>query len=211
MKILCYGDSNTWGHNPANGDRFDNTKRWPKILQNKLGDTYEIIEEGLCGRCASFVDNVKPYRHGISSLRATLEIHQPIDLVILMLGTNDLKSCFSPNAIAVSNGIKEMVQIIKNEYTYNAHMSVPKILIVSPIYIHDNYINVERASNQFNKNSIDVCKKLAKYYEEIANQYDCMFMNAAEYAQASTIDCLHMDEINHEKLAKAIYEKIVKC
>lgn len=211
MKILCYGDSNTWGHNPKDGNRLDENNRWPRILQKMLGDSYEIIEEGLCGRCASFIDSVKPYRHGISTLKMTLEIHQPIDLVILMLGTNDLKNCFSPNVVAVSNGIKEMVQIIKNEYTYNKHMKVPKILIISPIYIHENYVNVERTSNQFDEHSIEVCKKLASYYEDIANQYDCMFMNAAEYAQASSIDCLHMDGKNHEKLAKGIYQKLVKC
>lgn len=211
MKILCYGDSNTWGHNPKDRNRLDEKSRWPKILQSMLDDTYEIIEEGLCGRCVTFIDSVKPYRHGLSTLRMTLEIHQPIDLVILMLGTNDLKSCFSPNAVAISNGMKEMVQIIKNKYIYNEHMHIPKILIISPIHINENYINIERTSEQFDENSVKVCKKLAAYYEDIAKTYGCMFMNAADYAQASSIDCLHMDEKNHEKLAKAIYQKIMKC
>ncbi|NBK98412.1 MAG: hypothetical protein EOM50_10390 [Erysipelotrichia bacterium] len=211
MKILCYGDSNTWGHNPENANRFDETQRWPKILQTMLNGKCEVIEEGLCGRCASFVDSVKPYRHGISMLTATLEIHQPIDLVILMLGTNDLKKCFSPSAVAIANGIKAMVQIIKNKYTYNPHMQVPKILIVAPIHLHESYYTMQRTSEQFNEQSYETGKKLAFYYEEIAKQYDCMFLDASKYAKASSIDGIHMDKNNHKKLAKAIYEKLVKC
>ncbi|MDD3049265.1 MAG: GDSL-type esterase/lipase family protein [Bacilli bacterium] len=211
MKILCYGDSNTWGHIPESGNRFNEMQRWPKLLQHMLKDSCEVIEDGLCGRCASFVDSVKPYRHGISTLRTSLEVNQPIDLVILMLGTNDLKASFSANAVAVSNGIKEMVQIIKNKYIFNKHMSSPQVLIISPIYIREGFQNVNRIKEQFDQNSFDVAHQLASFYKEIAEMYDCEFMDAAQYAQASPIDCIHMDAENHKKLAEAIYQKIAKC
>lgn len=207
MKILCYGDSNTWGHDPQSGNRFDETIRWTKLLQ-QMHPQDEIIEHGLCGRCAAFMDSVKPYRHGISSLRETLEIYQPLDVVILMLGTNDLKACFSPNAVAISKGIKEMVQIILNKANYNEHMNVPKILIIAPIHIGEGYQKIPRTTEQFNQNSYETAKKLSIYYEEIAKQYHCAFLDAALYAKASTIDAIHMDARNHQKLAQAIHSKL---
>lgn len=205
MRILCYGDSNTWGHDPKTGNRF--AERWPKLLQQFCKED-EVIENGLCGRTAAFIDSVKPYRHGISSLRETLEIYQPLDLVILMLGTNDLKACFCADAISVSKGIEEMVQIIQNKAIYNVHMKVPKILLVSPIHIREGYDKVLRMQEQFNENSFRVSRRLACVYEEIAVQSGCEFLDASQVAEASEIDCIHMDANNHRRLAEAIYIKI---
>lgn len=208
MRILCYGDSNTWGHNPQNANRIE--KRWTKTLQSLLGNEHEIIEEGLCGRCAAFIDSVKPYRYALTTLKATLQTHQPLDLVILMLGTNDLKACFHPNAVAVSNGIKEIVQIIKSPYTYHKDIEPPKILIIAPIYIKESYYTINRIKEQFDEKSVLVSHQLATFYKEIALEYDCMFMDASKYAEASDIDCIHMDEENHKKLAQAIYQMRLK-
>lgn len=207
-RILCYGDSNTWGHNPKDASRFRENERLTKLLQQKLGDEYEIIEEGLCGRTASFYDSVKPFRHGISSLRMVLDSAQPIDLVIIMLGTNDLKSCYNGDGVSISNGIREMVHIIKNPYVYNAHFQIPDILIVAPILLKDELSNNLRTSEQFNEKSLQTSRKLASFYEIVAKQWDCLFLNAADYAEASSIDCLHMDANNHKKLAEAIYQKL---
>lgn len=208
MKILCYGDSNTWGHDPKNGSRFDENTRWTRLLQKKLGKEHEIIEEGLCGRTAAFMDDVIPYRHGISMLEATLEINQPIDLVVIMLGTNDLKSAFHPDAYAITNGIKKMIKIIRNPYLYISQKKLPEILIVSPIHIHSDLEQVERYWEGFGKRSLEVSRKLASWYEALTKEMNCHFMDASLYAQASTIDCIHMDEENHKKFAEAIYEKI---
>lgn len=208
MKILCYGDSNTWGHNPKDGSRIEN--RWPILLQKQLGKDVEVIEEGLCGRTVAFMDSIKPYRHGITMLKPVLETHQPIDIVIIMLGTNDLKACFSPNVVAISNGIREMIHIIKNPYNYNADVKVPEILIVSPILLKDAFENIERTKQQFAKQAVEISSKLADYYHDLSVKYDCHFLDASLYAEASNIDCIHMDEENHEKLAKVIYEKLMK-
>lgn len=208
MKILCYGDSNTWGHDPKTGNRFDDKTRWTKLLQQELGNQHEVIEEGLCGRTAAFMDDVIPYRHGISMLEATIEIHQPIDLIIIMLGTNDLKSAFYPDAYAITNGIKKMIKMIRNPYLYNAHMKIPEILIIAPVHIHNDLNKVERYWEGFGERSIEVSRKLASWYESLSKEMNCHFMDASLYAKASTIDCIHMDEENHKKLAEAIYHKI---
>lgn len=208
MRILCYGDSNTWGHNPSDGSRFEN--RWTAVLRQCLGEAHEVIEEGLCGRCASFVDSVKPYRHALSSIRMVLETHQPIDAIIIMLGTNDLKANFSPNAVAISNGIKEMIHIIKDQYIYNEHSKIPDIYIVSPIEVREGYKDIPRVYEQFGEYAIENSKKLATYYQDVCKANDCNFLDASLYAQASTNDCVHMDEENHIKLARAMYQMLVK-
>ncbi len=209
-KIVCFGDSNTWGHNPIDKSRFDEKTRWPKLLANSLGASYEVIEEGLNGRCAAFVDEVKPFRHGLSSLRMLLETHQPLDTIIIMLGTNDLKANFNANAVAISNGIKEMVQIIQNKAIYLPQYTIPEIIIVSPILLNEEGFHQERTREQFNEQSIQTAKKLAHYYEEIANTYNCQFINAATYAKASAIDGIHMDEENHRKLSECFYAFLTK-
>ena len=210
MKIVCYGDSNTWGHNPLNAKRFNENERWPKILQNMLGNEYEIIEEGLCGRTASFIDDVKPFRYGLGMLEGVIETHMPADLIILMLGTNDLKTNFSPNAVAISNGIRKMVQEIRDIYRWSKYDYEPKILIVSPIYLGENIDQIDRSFEQFGKSGLQLSKRLAKYYKQVADNFDCDFLDASNYAKASDIDAIHMDAQNHEKLAKAIYEYLMK-
>ena len=208
MKIVCYGDSNTWGHNPANGKRFSEKERWPKILEEKLGNEYEIIEEGLCGRTAAFIDDVKPFRYGLGMLEGIIETHMPSDLIIIMLGTNDLKSNFSPNAVAISNGIRKMVQQIRDIYRWSKYEYEPKILILSPIYLGETISTIDCSFEQFGQEGLDLSKKLSKYYKQVADNFDCYFMDASKYAQASNIDCIHMDSKNHEKLASALYDFI---
>ena len=95
--IVCYGDSNTYGYNPENGFRYEYEERWTTILQKELKDSAIVIPEGLNGRTTSFEDELRPGRNGATYLDPCLHSHGPIDLVVLMLGTNDLKDPFSGN------------------------------------------------------------------------------------------------------------------
>lgn len=92
--ILCYGDSNTYGYNPVNGLRYPKDVRWTGVLQKMLGEEYEVIEEGCNGRTTVFEDAKEPWKAGLGYLRPCLNTHKPIDFVIMMLGSNDLKGCF---------------------------------------------------------------------------------------------------------------------
>jgi lysophospholipase L1-like esterase len=96
--ILCYGDSNTWGYIPGTGERYASHVRWPGVLQNALGNGYVIIEEGLCGRTTVWDDPIEEYRSGKEYLIPCLKSHAPLDLVVLMLGSNDLKMRFAAPA-----------------------------------------------------------------------------------------------------------------
>jgi len=205
MRILCIGDSNTWGYNPENGLRH--TKRWTRILQELLPDD-EIIEEGLNGRTFVFEDPVCKERCGIDALSMLLMTHQPIDLVIVMLGTNDLKTMFHAKAKTIAKGARSFIRIIKNPYLYK--YPVPQILMISPIFLHDEIAEREGICGDFDHESLLQSHHLGEEIEKICKEYEVHYLNAANYAKASPVDCIHMNEENHQKLASAIYNKIQK-
>lgn len=204
MRILCIGDSNTLGYNPANGMRYE--KRWTKVLAGLMPEN-EIVEEGLNGRTLLSVDPEVKERCGIAGLKMLLMSHKPIDCVIVMLGTNELKKFFECSASYIAGGISEFIKVIQEPELWN-RFNIPKILVVSPILIRDELIEKGDVLGDFNKNSVIQSKQLAAAISNVCNDYKADFMNAAEYAEASTLDNVHMDEENHEKLGKAIYSKL---
>ncbi len=102
--IVAFGDSNTWGYDPATGGRFPRPQRWPSVLQRELGADFEVIAEGLNGRTTVHDDPIEPYRCGADALPPCLMSHAPVDLVILALGCNDLKKRFSVSAFDIAEG-----------------------------------------------------------------------------------------------------------
>lgn len=215
-RILCYGDSNTHGCNPAwvaeweddlsKGVRFSKEERWTGILQEKLGGEYEIIEEGLPGRTTVFADPVYPYFDGRATVLPVILSQSPIDLVVLMLGTNDLKVTFTPSEDVAARAMEELLKVLMNPYIWE-HRKVPKILIVSPVSIRDNIAD-SHFWGMYDLESVRLSKELARIYEPISKRYGCEFMDAAQYAEASLLDSIHMDAENHEKLAEALCQKI---
>ncbi|MDY3729171.1 MAG: GDSL-type esterase/lipase family protein [Candidatus Choladocola sp.] len=215
-RILCYGDSNTHGCNPAwvaeweddlsKGVRFSKEERWTGILQEKLGGEYEIIEEGLPGRTTVFADPVYPYFDGRATVLPVILSQSPIDLVVLMLGTNDLKVTFTPSEDVAARAMEELLKVLMNPYIWE-HRKVPKILIVSPVSIRDNIAD-SHFWGMYDLESVRLSKELARIYEPLSKRYGCEFMDAAQYAEASLLDSIHMDAENHEKLAEALCQKI---
>lgn len=202
MRILCIGDSNTWGYDPVTGEQQKN--RWTQILMKLLPDD-TIIEEGLNGRTFAFDDPTNPERNGIKKLPTILKTHQPFDLVVVMLGTNDLKTFFRASAADIAECARTFVETINNPDVYSG--SVPKTLLVSPIHIDENVENVW-LDPEFSIASAKESRSLAEHLEAVAKDCGTAFMNAADYAEASTVDCVHLDGNNHHKFAQAIAEKI---
>ncbi len=109
--ILCYGDSNTWGYDPVSEDRYPLAQRWVSVLARELGPEYQVIAEGLNGRTTVWPDPVEgEYKSGKSYLLPCLESHHPIDLVVLMLGTNDLKHRFGLSAWDIARAAGTLVE-----------------------------------------------------------------------------------------------------
>ena len=204
LNILCFGDSNTFGTNPSGG-RWNYNERWPGILQNKLGHIARIIEEGLGGRITVKEDEVEGDKTGKRHLPVLLHSHRPLDLVIIMLGTNDMKYRFNMSAQDIAGGAEELGQIVEN-YPYGEYYPVPKVLLVSPIHIKPGIEHSAYAG--FTEDAVEVSHQLGEYYRQAAEKHNWMFLDASSVASASDRDKLHMESIDHERLAQAIYNTI---
>lgn len=204
MHILCIGDSNTWGYNPQNGLRLE--KRWTRVLAELMPEN-EIVEEGLNGRTLLSVDPEIKERCGITGLKMLLMSHKPIDCVVVMLGTNELKKFFPANAEYIAEGVREFIQIIL-EPTLWERFQIPKVLIVSPVLVREELVKNGDVFGDFDENSVIQSKRMAEAISAVCDEFHVDFMNAADYAKASLVDNIHMDEANHRMLAEAMCEKL---
>ena len=203
-QVLCFGDSNTWGYNGENGERFPWGVRWTSLLQERFDDAHgdvRIIEEGLVGRTTVFEDPLRDGRKGVALFPTVLETHAPVDVVVLMLGTNDCKTVFKASAKVIGAGIVRLLE--------QAGRIAPgaKILLVSPIELGEDVWKAE-FDPEFSRESVTVSKELAGEYEKIANQYGCEFLDAASVAVPGVADQEHMDAESHVRLAEAVYERV---
>ena len=207
IRILCYGDSNTWGYIPGSDhERFGNNERWTKLLASFLGDNYEIIEEGLNSRTL-LSNDTRPGREGrigYDYLIPCLDSHDPIDLVILMLGTNELKNTFHRSVEEIGKMYEEyFVKTILSRVS-KISSKAPQLLIVAPPPINEDTPNCTD-NNKYVGASMKV-KELGKIYEQIANRYHCTFLSANELETG--IDGVHLTKESHQKLAEMLEEKI---
>src|SRR5260221_1661566 len=132
IRILCYGDSNTWGRDPhGKGIRYPVNVRWTGLLQDALGNNYWIIEEGLGGRTTALDQDNKEDMNGLRYLKPCLETHNPVDFVILMLGTNDFKEQLHQSSQDIANNISKLLDLIK-KYGWNNEKKSPEIILLSP-------------------------------------------------------------------------------
>ncbi|MFO7814807.1 MAG: SGNH/GDSL hydrolase family protein [Halanaerobiales bacterium] len=212
-RILCFGDSNTWGVDPVNSSkginssaRFSMENRWPMLLEKELGKNYKVLAEGLGGRTTVFDDPMSSGRNGFQYLEVAFRTHDPIDYIIIMLGTNDTKDIYNASAEVISWGLERLVRELRN-YMSDSLSQDAEILIVSPIYISKNRNGKYYCG--FSKASEEKSKKLAGYYKNIAQTYGCNFLNAAEYASPSKEDGIHLGKGDHKALAKILTKKII--
>jgi len=204
-RILCYGDSNTWGYIPAIKKRYPPDLRWPGVLQNLLGDSYEIIEEGVNSRTTVFDDPKHIGKNGKIYLVPCLETHNPIDIVILFLGTNDIKERFNRNPKQIRAGIEELIKLIKG-YAWNNDNKPPRIILVSPTIVDEAVPGVQEKYKGAQVKS----EQLGKEYAELAKKYNLEFVDAAKIVLPSKKDGYHLEPNSHKKLAEAFREKISK-
>ncbi len=201
-QILCFGDSNTYGLIPATNDRYASDVRWTGRLNHLLQSyEYHIIEEGLCGRTTVFADELREGRRGADLLPILLESHQPLEKVILMLGTNDCKTVYKASAEVIGKGIEKLIAQIR--------VADPKIdiLLISPIWLGEK-VWEEGYDPEFNENSVNVSKCLKAVYQKIADRHHCEFLPASDFVSASEADREHLDAKGHQILADVIYQKL---
>ena len=129
--VLCFGDSNTYGYDPTTGLRYPESVRWTALLQGLLGTDYKVIEEGCNGRTTVFDDPIEGWKKGLDYLRPCLNTHKPVDIVIMMLGSNDLKEVFHATPEDIASGAETLVKEII-DFTEIKQGFVPEIILVSP-------------------------------------------------------------------------------
>ena len=208
-RILCFGDSLIWGYVPFKRIRIDDDKRWTGALQNLLGEDYKVIEEGQNGRTIATDDPAEGEKNGLNYIIPCIESQSPLDLMILMLGGNDLKRKFSYCAMDIAGEMQIFLEKVQayNRFRMNEHMKI--LLIAPPVMVRDAADSWLADCFHF-ENAAKVSSELPSWYKQLADMYDCYFMDASLYAEVSKADGVHFDEENHGKLAKAIYEKLVE-
>ena len=204
--ILCYGDSNTYGYVPETGMRYPRDIRYPGRLQSLLGEEYAVIEEGCNGRTTIHDDPIDGWKNGLDYLKPCLNSHKPIDIVILMLGSNDLKITFHLTAQQIAEGAGILVDVIK-EFTAEKQGFIPKIILVSPPEI-GTWIRISPFYGAFNEKAIDESKRFPEFYKKIAEDKGCIFFNAAKYIYPSETDSLHLTPEGHRILAEELCKVI---
>ena len=196
--ILCYGDSNTWGCVPGVLSRHPENVRWTGVMAQELGADYRVIDDGINGRSTIWEDPANQCRNGLAGLGYALYRAKPLDLVVLMLGTNDLNYTDPQGFYEGLTVLARRILMANNAFpgTSNVFPNGPKLLLVSPILLADD-MEKYPLSLQF-----------AKYTEKVAQELQVPWMDAAQFAKPSYLDGCHMDAENHGLLAKAIAAKV---
>lgn len=200
--ILCYGDSNTWGYDPATQDRFPGDLRWVGVLRNELGAAYEVIPEGLNGRTTVWDDPIEEHRNGRQYLAPCLESHRPIDLVVLLLGTNDLKKRFSVSAYDIGRSIGVLLDVIGKSAAGRAG-AAPKVLLLAPPPL----ARLTAFAEMF-EGGPEKSRNLAQHYREQARLFGCELLDTAEVVVSSDLDGIHLEADEHRKLGAAVARRI---
>ncbi|MBB3964503.1 MULTISPECIES: SGNH/GDSL hydrolase family protein [Rhizobium] len=199
--VLCYGDSLTWGYDAASVGRHDYKDRWPSALQVALGNEVRVIAEGLNGRTTAFDDHLADCdRNGARVLPTILQTHAPLDLVILLLGTNDMKNVVAGSAFAACQGIARLVRLIRN-HAWPFDFEVPDILIVAPPRICET-ANVPFAASFVG--GIEESAMLATLYRDLADELGCGFFDANSVARTTPLDGIHLDAENTRALGRGM-------
>lgn len=208
--ILCYGDSNTWGYNHETQGRFSYGERWPNVMQKHLGDRFRVIEEGLNGRTTAKDDPDDEYpeaKNGQSYLIPCLRSHSPLDLIILMLGTNDLKEKFFTTVDEIADNAGKLVELSRNELCGRQEHE-PEILLVAPIAIGST-IETSVFREEFGgRKSIVPSIALADALRRTSERFACRFLNAAQIARPNEGDAIHFSREGHRQFGEAAARKV---
>ena len=203
--IVCFGDSNTHGYcadpndTETHSDRFSENERWTCLLQQALGEDYYVIEEGLSGRTTVFSDPLHESMSGLDSIYSCLMSHEPVDLLIIMLGTNDCKERFAANPAAIGAGLERLILKAKTVPAWRDGR--PNILIVSPPWMREGF-----SDEVMGLCCVEKSPHLAKYFAQKASANGCAFLDAEGVAEFNTVDFTHLSCRGHRQLSDQLAE-----
>ena len=204
VRILCYGDSNTYGYDPdPTNDRYAYSERWTGILQNRLGVNYQILEEGKNGRATGYFPDGRTAapEEGPEDLAAHLEKHQPVDILVIMLGTNDCAPGRGLRAEDVAAGLETLVIAAEKWADQNGAVR-PEIVIAVPPAANENILHASHAAQDL-KDFYNKTREIGELYQDIAVRHNCLFADARS-AEVSEVDCTHLTKEGHKQVAELL-------
>jgi len=206
--VLIFGDSNTYGTPPARdwgeGGRYDAQTRWPMVTATALGETWEVIAEGLPGRTAtSLVDPVMGvHMNGQLGLQIALQSHGPLDVLVIMLGTNDCKTAFGLTADAITGHIAALLAIAQDPMMQNRHGGFQILLLCPPRILE---------TGTYSRSMLGAEEKsaaLPALYKALADHHQIGFFDTNTVIASSAVDGIHLTEDAHQGLGYAVAEKL---
>ncbi|HWL58515.1 MAG TPA: SGNH/GDSL hydrolase family protein [Paracoccus sp. (in: a-proteobacteria)] len=203
-QILAFGDSLTWGADPVTGLRHPHRAQWPVVLESGLSGA-RVIGDGLGGRTTCRDDHAGPgSRNGAFALQLALAVHMPLDLVIIMLGTNDIKPVHGSQAISAQAGMRRLAEIVAT-FPYKPRSAVPSLLIVAP-----PPCGPSETGGPAGGRLIEESELFAPLYASLARELGCAFFDAGTVARASTADGVHLDAENTIAIGKALVQPVAR-
>lgn len=216
--ILCFGDSNTHGYCADPGDcadggiRFTEEQRWPRLLQNALGQDYLVTEEGLSGRTTCFEDPIREGLNALDYIYPCLKSHEIIDLLIIMLGTNDTKDRFYASAACIGRGMARLVKKAMDTDCWGE--KAPNILVIAPPPIGEGMLSSVMADTM-GELCVEKSRQLARYYREQCALLGVSFLDAGALGcEFNHVDFMHLTSRGHARLAEKLAElvpELVPC
>jgi len=201
-QLLVYSDSLSWGIIPLTRNRLSFEQRWPGVLEiglRKLGENVRVIEDCLNGRRTIYDDPIKEGRNGLIGLQQRIEINSPLEMVILMLGTNDFQTNHNHNSSHAALGLKKLIESIRSA-PVEPGMPIPRILVIAPPPID---VPKGEMSHKF-KNADKKSVGLSSAYEDVANKEGCYFFDAGNVTRSSLVDGVHLDSDQHKVLGSSL-------
>ncbi|WP_417671170.1 SGNH/GDSL hydrolase family protein [Roseibium sp.] len=206
--VLCFGDSLTWGFQPGTRTRYGHGQRWTRLLQRELGGEYYVVEDGVNGRTTVFEDPVRGDKNGLVHLATSRKAHMPIDVLVMMLGTNDLQSRFNMSAGAIGSAMSRLVEFARTENLADPESRAPTVLLISPPPLGD-FANSPLEA-MFCEKSIAESRKLKDVYAALADQYGIAYFDAGSVVRVSDVDSVHWDAEMQAPFAQAVAGEVRK-
>lgn len=206
--IVCFGDSNTWGFIPGSDcERFPFEKRWPGVMASRLGERWRVIEEGQNGRMTVWDDPYEPgvSKCGIDHLPVVLETHQPIDVLVIMLGTNDLKQHMNHSPADIAHAIGLLVDVVRQSDA-GPDKKPPEVLVISPAAVNPGPCPFWHLFEDAAEKSL----AFPKLYEAMAVEKEVAFLDAARHASCPVPDAIHIDEPGLLALGEAVADTVFR-
>ncbi|MFK8083567.1 MAG: SGNH/GDSL hydrolase family protein [Granulosicoccus sp.] len=209
-RIMCFGDSLTWGWVPTpNGPpttRYPFAERWPGVVQAALGPSFEIIEEGLSGRTTQLDDPIDPRLNGAAYLPSAIASHLPLDMVIIMLGTNDSKYLFHRSAFEIASSIAKLIdQVNRSGGGVGTAYPAPMPFIIAPPPLG-------RLAHPWTEahfgGAHQKINEMATHYAALADYLNIGFLNAGDVMTTDGVDGIHFTAENNADLGSAVAEKV---